>query len=160
MKVTSYGDITVNASYNLALIRGVLEELGKFQKIKDNDPFSKTADRGELEKRASLISKIPKRRKSAGSLRPKKVISKSEVYVRDPHVVSDVLERASGTCELCKKPAPFNRPTGEPFLEVHHIIGLAEGGADVFGNAVALCPNRHREAHHGEYAELIKEELG
>jgi hypothetical protein len=160
MKVTSYGDITVNASYNLALIRGVLEELGKFQEIKDNDPFSKTADRAELEKRASLLSKIPKRGKSVGNLRPKKVITTFEAYVRDPHVVSDVLQRSSGTCELCKKLAPFNRPTGEPFLEVHHIIGLAEGGADVVENAVALCPNCHREAHHGEYAELIKEELG
>ena len=58
------------------------------------------------------------------------------------------------------KPAPFNKPTGEPFLEVHHVIGLAEGGPDIVENAVALCPNCHREAHHGEYAELIKEELG
>jgi len=77
----------------------------------------------------------------------------------NPHVVSDVLDRANGACELCKKPAPFNKPTGEPFLEVHHVIGLAEDGPDIVENAVALCPNCHREAHHGEYAGLIKEEL-
>jgi hypothetical protein len=160
MKVASYGDITVNASYNLALISGVLKELGKFQDIQNKDPFSKTADREELEKKARQIRNIPGRGKAAGNKTPKKVTTQTESYVRDPHVVSDVLDRANGTCELCNKPAPFNKPTGEPFLEVHHVIALAEGGPDIVENAVALCPNCHREAHHGEYAELIKEELG
>ena len=160
MKVTSYGDITVNASYNLALISGVLTELGKFQDIQKDDPFTKTADRDELEKKARQIRNIPGRGKAVGNKTPKKVTTQTESFVRDPHVVSDVLDRANGTCELCKKPAPFNKPSGEPFLEVHHVIGLAEGGPDIVENAVALCPNCHREAHHGEYAELIKEELG
>ncbi|HXU34436.1 MAG TPA: HNH endonuclease [Thermoanaerobaculia bacterium] len=34
-------------------------------------------------------------------------------------------------------------------MEVHHRIRLAYGGEDTVENAVALCPNCHREAHHG-----------
>ncbi|MGH8672363.1 MAG: HNH endonuclease, partial [Burkholderiales bacterium] len=31
----------------------------------------------------------------------------------------------------------------------HHVAALSEGGADTDDNVVALCPNHHREAHHG-----------
>ena len=72
------------------------------------------------------------------------------VYGRDPCVSGYVLQRAKGLCELCKKPAPFMRYSNNtPFLEIHHVKRLADGGADVCRNAVALCPNCHREAHHG-----------
>jgi 5-methylcytosine-specific restriction protein A len=71
-------------------------------------------------------------------------------FNRNPYVVVEVLERAQGICEGCKLPAPFIRQSnGTPYLEVHHRVKLAEGGADTVGNAVALCPNCHRERHHG-----------
>ncbi|WP_256325004.1 HNH endonuclease signature motif containing protein [Nitrosomonas sp. Nm132] len=38
---------------------------------------------------------------------------------------------------------------GSPYLEVHHKIPLAFGGEDTVVNAIALCPNCHREAHYG-----------
>ena len=55
--------------------------------------------------------------------------------------------RANGTCQLCGLPAPFTGHDGKPYLELHHIIPLAEGGADGIGNVVALCPNCHRKMH-------------
>jgi 5-methylcytosine-specific restriction protein A len=35
-------------------------------------------------------------------------------------------------------------------LEVHHKKQLSEGGEDTVENAIALCPNCHREAHYGD----------
>jgi 5-methylcytosine-specific restriction protein A len=55
--------------------------------------------------------------------------------------------RANGTCELCQKEAPFFTKRGEPYLEVHHVITLAENGPDSVTNTVALCPNCHRKIH-------------
>lgn len=70
-------------------------------------------------------------------------------YVRDAEVVAWVLAQASGHCECCEAPAPFVREDGSPFLEVHHVQRLADGGEDTINNAVALCPNCHREFHFG-----------
>lgn len=50
-------------------------------------------------------------------------------------------------CQLCNKPAPFYNKKGEPYLECHHIVWIARGGADEVYNAVALCPNCHRKMH-------------
>lgn len=69
--------------------------------------------------------------------------------VRDQAVVDWVLEQAAGHCECCGQPAPFLREDGTPFLEVHHVKWLAQGGSDTVSNAVALCPNCHRQLHHG-----------
>ena len=58
-----------------------------------------------------------------------------------------MLEHAKGICETCGRPAPFELDDGTPFLEVHHVRLLAEGGSDQISNAVALCPNCHRRCH-------------
>ncbi|WP_414449152.1 HNH endonuclease [Burkholderia sp. 22PA0099] len=50
---------------------------------------------------------------------------------------------------MCERPAPFRRPNGSPYLEVHHRVRLADGGDDTVENAIALCPNCHREHHFG-----------
>jgi len=74
----------------------------------------------------------------------------STAFLRNPDVVAAVLIRAKGQCEGCKCPAPFKRASDDtPYLEVHHRVHLAEGGDDTVENAVALCPNCHREAHYG-----------
>lgn len=79
---------------------------------------------------------------------PQRVVVTAIVYDRNPDVVAEVLDRAGGTCEACKKPAPFQRRSdGTPYLEVHHRIPLASGGEDTIENAVAVCPNCHRRAH-------------
>ncbi len=73
-----------------------------------------------------------------------------KVFRRNAAVVAEVLERAGGKCELCGDPAPFvSRHTGRPFLEVHHKVQLKDNGDDTVGNAIALCPNCHRQLHHG-----------
>lgn len=54
---------------------------------------------------------------------------------------------AKGICQLCGENAPFLNKEGEPFLEVHHIKELANGGSDSLDNVIALCPNCHRKIH-------------
>jgi 5-methylcytosine-specific restriction enzyme A len=68
-------------------------------------------------------------------------------YDRNARVAELVRRRAQGKCELCDKQAPFVKTDGEPFLEVHHITWLSNGGSDTIDNAVSLCPNCHRKMH-------------
>jgi 5-methylcytosine-specific restriction enzyme A len=86
---------------------------------------------------------------SAGRV-PKQITVIAQAFLRNADVVAEVLYRAKGLCEWCKNAAPFERfATLTPYLEVHHTIPLAEGGEDTVANAMALCPNCHREAHSG-----------
>jgi 5-methylcytosine-specific restriction endonuclease McrA len=76
------------------------------------------------------------------------VLSKS--FKRNHDVIQEVLERAQGHCEDCQSAAPFLRASdGTPYLEVHHVVTLANGGLDNVENAIALCPNCHRKRHFG-----------
>lgn len=86
---------------------------------------------------------------------PEKIQAVIDTYVRNPDVVAEVLHRAGGQCGRCKQPAPFFREKdGSPYLEIHHIHWLKYGGEDTVENAVALCPNCHRELHFGETRRL------
>lgn len=81
-----------------------------------------------------------------------------EIFVRSPEVRRNVLRRAQGKCEWCSNPG-FSMLDGKVFLETHHVIPLSEGGNDTEGNVVALCPNHHREAHHGANRDFMQREL-
>ncbi len=88
---------------------------------------------------------------------PTKSAVLSNAFNRNSDVVAEVIFRANGICELCHQPAPFAKAsTGEPYLEVHHWIPLADGGHDTIENAAALCPNCHKQAHFGLNKEYIK----
>ncbi|OXI94940.1 MULTISPECIES: HNH endonuclease [Burkholderia] len=90
-----------------------------------------------------------RRRLALAPRKPATVIVTTEVFVRNPDVVAEVLDRADGKCEICHGDAPFMRRDGRPYLEVHHVVQLADGGEDTTENAVAVCPNCHRRAHYG-----------
>ncbi len=96
----------------------------------------------------------------AGVAKPEKVKAEVTQIARDPKVREWVLVNANGHCECCLQPAPFkSREDGQPFLEIHHLVLLAEDGPDTVANAVALCPNCHRELHHGENGTALREQL-
>ena len=72
-------------------------------------------------------------------------------FVRDPYIVAAALARAEERCEMPKCGSLlFNREDDRPYLEVHHITPLGEGGEDTLSNAAALCPSCHRELHYGK----------
>ena len=79
---------------------------------------------------------------------------------RNPYVSEWAKRRENGTCLLCGDEGPFqDERSGRAFLEVHHIIPLAEGGSDSIYNVVALCPNCHRKMHHpnnGHYKDDLQ----
>ena len=68
-------------------------------------------------------------------------------FERDVFVAENAKRRAKGLCELCGGEAPFSRADGDPYLETHHVVWLAQGGSDTVENTVALCPNCHRKMH-------------
>ena len=69
-------------------------------------------------------------------------------------------KRANGICEGCEEIAPFETKSG-PYLEVHHLTRLADGGADLPQNVIALCPTCHRKAHYSlNYLEFNSKLIG
>ncbi len=94
--------------------------------------------------------KARRERLKVAPAKPETRVVTTTVFVRNPDVVAEVLYQAKGCCQRCKKPAPFQRISdGTPYLEVHHKLPLALDGEDNVGNAIALCPNCHREMHFG-----------
>lgn len=115
----------------------VQEESGKEFEQKVKESYSKSET--ERTKRLELSPKLPE---------VMQVISRG--FRRNPDVVAAVLHRAKGKCDNCGKDAPFIRSSdGTPYLEVHHKVMLSEGGEDAVDNAIAVCPNCHRELHFG-----------
>jgi hypothetical protein len=80
------------------------------------------------------------------------------VFDRDSTVRKNVLIRANGKCEWCGE-IGFPTSDGGIYLETHHVIPLSENGSDVESNVAALCPNHHREAHHGKIRVEMREKL-
>lgn len=106
----------------------------------------------EAEVAASLRLSSEERQKRLASApkKPNQIQITTIDYRRNPDVIAEVLCAARGVCQQCNNPAPFKRAdSGDPFLEVHHRVRLADGGYDTVENAIALCPNCHREAHYG-----------
>jgi hypothetical protein len=103
-----------------------------------------------IEASRSLSDAKRKRRIAAASDLPEKIQVVSTGFRRNADVIVSVLKRANGLCEKCREKAPFlKRKDRSPYLEVHHSLPLSQGGKDKVENAVALCPNCHREEHHG-----------
>ena len=100
-------------------------------------------------KRTSLERKL-RIRDQEGRV-PDRIKIVSYTYKRNPDVVAEALNRANGRCDRCNSEAPFIRASdNSPYLEVHHIKPLSEGGSDSLENVIALCPNCHRNLHFGQ----------
>jgi predicted HNH restriction endonuclease len=89
----------------------------------------------------------------------RKLVTRTE-FDRNPWVVMAALLRADGECETpgCSRPL-FTRDDGNPYLEVHHIVPLGEGGEDTLENAAGLCPHCHRELHFGKRRAALRKTL-
>ena len=109
-----------------------------------------TTDPKEFEKSVRRLRALDLLNEPLGVLKPEKVSTTVWRFARAPVVQERVLRKANGRCQCCRRPAPFVGDDGHPFLEVHHLKQLAHGGPDTVENAVAVCPNCHRELHHGK----------
>ncbi|MDF4355189.1 HNH endonuclease signature motif containing protein [Vibrio parahaemolyticus] len=118
--------------------------------IKESQAEYKVTFENEVNESLDDSSENRQRRLASRSTKPKVVYRLVQDYRRDPDVVAEALYRAEGFCEKCKEKAPFiKRSNGEPYLEIHHIIPLSQGGLDSLENVISLCPNCHREIHFG-----------
>lgn len=118
-------------------------------------PFAATADEEQLEQRTTELAKTFFSKPPKGHPNPQRVSSSTNSLFRCPQVKAFVLQQANGKCELCEADAPFLDKFGLPYLEVHHVKFLASQGSDTVANAIALCPNCHRAAHHSnKHAEI------
>ncbi|MBY3513049.1 HNH endonuclease [Rhizobium laguerreae] len=138
------------------------EETVRF--VRQVDREAPTDDPDELERRAKRI--MERMRKSGkappsptGNTNPDRSTKVQSTFERDPKVVAWILLNSSGKCERCGDPAPFQKDDETPFLEVHHVRPLAEGGPDTIDNAVACCPNCHRRLHRGRDRTELKQEM-
>ncbi|MFM9912585.1 MAG: HNH endonuclease [Methylophilaceae bacterium] len=57
-------------------------------------------------------------------------------------------------CQSCNN--TFNKPDGTPYIEVHHIIFMSEGGEDGLWNLAVLCAHHHRMAHFSDKKTCLK----
>lgn len=121
--------------------------------------FGPTGSAEQYAERVATLLKRPLAESVEGTVSPEKRNQSVGRYLRDPKVGAFVLFRADGHCELCLKPAPFERQNGQAFLEVHHVKHLADGGSDRITNTVAVCPNCHRALHYANNANVLKEKL-
>lgn len=118
-----------------------------------------TSERREFEERCAWFQEHPAWLKTVptGVCRPKGMKRSSKVFQRCPKVAAWVRHNSGGKCENCGRKAPFKDRYGHPFLEVHHVVPLAEGGPDTIENSVAVCPNCHRSFHlAGKAIELTE----
>lgn len=145
---------------NVGAVKPTIVELINELWNRDSKAEAPTADEDELATRVLAARK--KRSKGKGGPPPKgspggaKMTGTVTRFPRDPETIAYVLDQAAGMCEVCDLPAPFNRADGEPFLEVHHVRWLAHGGPDRWDNAVAICPNCHRQLHHAADREALR----
>lgn len=85
--------------------------------------------------------------------------ARQSYYKRSAAVRAYVLARAAGTCEACKHPAPFQRSDGSHYLEPHHTRRVSDGGPDDPRWVGGICPNCHREIHHGARGKALNDRL-
>jgi 5-methylcytosine-specific restriction endonuclease McrA len=104
----------------------------------------------EIARSRKDTSEARRKRIANAEQRPPRLRVYSYTYRRNTDIVVEALSRSNGVCEACGNPAPFTRSSdGTPFLEVHHVKSLSDGGTDTLDNVLALCPNCHRRKHYG-----------
>jgi len=144
----------VGAQVTEAILK-ILEEIGYVEK----DLYSPTDNPEQLDKKVTKLIKTIGSGVPQGIKHPTKHSSSTTAFFRDPLVKAWVLRNAKGRCEKCEKDGPFIKEDESFYLEVHHLIPLSDGGADEIYNAVALCPNCHRELHYSKAKEDVKKIL-
>ena len=121
---------------------------------------TEAVDETPIEPAGDDLEALRERALAAATSQPSQGRSRSStVYERSKVVRDYVFARAKGKCEDCGQPAPFNTPSGAPFLEVHHIRRMSDGGPDDPRFMIGLCPNCHRRAHYGADAKVRNEEM-
>lgn len=68
-----------------------------------------------------------------------------EQFTRNQFLADNLKSYYGNRCQVCDK--DFLPDYGVAFSETHHVQYLAQGGLDISGNIVVICPNHHRIIH-------------
>lgn len=131
---------------------------GNIKSDKLSDEVSATEEKRLAEKPLeALLAQYANRPQN---LKPRRRSQEAISYDRDPLVVILRKRLAGYRCEVdsCQS-EQFQTDSGELFVEVHHLIPLADGGPDTLDNTVAVCPTHHRSLHHGQHRMLLTGKL-
>lgn len=151
-------DVDEGVRWCIDRIRGAADYVTSTAVLHDADELEATLrglvaptdDPQKFEDAVSILFAAGDTKKPTGNPTPERKSSPGgQRFVRSPAVAAYVERRARGRCEGCLAKAPFTRDDGRAFLEIHHLQRLADRGPDTPDNAVAVCPNCHRELHHG-----------
>ncbi len=74
-----------------------------------------------------------------------------ETFARDRGWVKEAKEKFGSYCLHPKCANTFNKQDGLPYIEVHHIVPLFEGGEDAVWNLAVVCAHHHKMAHFADY---------
>lgn len=136
-----------------------LEEIIRKNISQEQDEELELYEPEEIETKVLEQSKKKYIPKPVGRKVPQRKTASITQYSRSASVIAYVLSQAKGKCECCRETAPFITRDGRPYLEVHHLRRLADGGSDTPENAVGLCPNCHRRLHYSEDAPEVLNKL-
>jgi len=86
-----------------------------------------------------------------------------ETFERNRKAVRD-LKRLYKTCQITGDDFVFSKVNGEPYLEVHHLVPLGEGGFDNSTNLVVISAHIHRMLHYAiveglDLAKIVDDKL-
>lgn len=70
-----------------------------------------------------------------------------ETFERNRKAVRE-LKQLYKTCQITGDDFVFSKSNGEPYLEVHHLVPLGEGGSDDPANLVVISAHIHRMLHY------------
>lgn len=70
-----------------------------------------------------------------------------ETFARNRGWVREAKETLGEYCLYPQCSNTFNKPNNKPYIEVHHIISLCDGGEDAIWNLVVVCAHHHKMAH-------------
>lgn len=132
-----------------AIIFHLTPEDNIIQTVFDSGEFADSQTLNEL--RQSAIQDQDQSRTSRESV--------NRVYFRSDAIKRYALKRSSGICEACGSKTPFITKSGRPYLEVHHIHHLSDGGPDHPNWVAGVCPNCHRRSHFGEDRDEFNKQL-
>ena len=133
------------------------------EELQNNSPHYEDifADFGEAEaKKIERLTKEGWTVEEIGNTEPSIQYRTIKQYDKIPTVSAIAKLRTGFKCEIidCAY-EPFIGLYNLPYIEVHHIIRLADGGEDTLKNVACLCPKHHREIHCGKNKENLKEIL-
>jgi predicted HNH restriction endonuclease len=120
--------------------------------------FAEEVERLESRSLEELVAGFNSTRGASG--KPARRSGTVAAFKRDPRVSAITRKRADFRCEVpsCGN-HQFIGASGESYVETHHLKMLADGGDDVPENTVAVCPNHHRELHHGKQRDSLTNQL-